>query len=94
MEKKPNYMTVPTALKELEKIEKTEADVIAAKKRCDHATAGLKELLEKSKYLLCESKLHCPLGRWNLEIHFRNKTPVYNFINNRLVDESAVLKPL
>ena len=47
MEKKPNYMTVPTALKELEKIEKTEADVIAAKKRCDHATAGLKELLDK-----------------------------------------------
>ena len=30
-----------------EKIEKAEADVIAAKKRYDHATAVLKELLDK-----------------------------------------------
>ena len=30
-----------------EKIEKVEADVIAAKKRYDHATAVLKELLDK-----------------------------------------------
>ncbi|WP_207658001.1 hypothetical protein, partial [Blautia obeum] len=25
---------------------------------------------------------------------FNNNTPVYNFINDRLVDESAVLRPL
>ena len=24
----------------------------------------------KSKYLLCESEFHHPIGRWNLEIHF------------------------
>ena len=30
-----------------EKIEKAEADVIAAKKKYDHATAALKELLDK-----------------------------------------------
>ncbi len=30
-----------------EKIEKAEADVITAKKRYDHATANLKELLDK-----------------------------------------------
>ena len=47
LEKKPNYMTVPAALKELEKIEKAEADVIAAKKKYDQATANLKELLDK-----------------------------------------------
>ena len=47
LEKKPNYMTVPAALKELEKIEKAEADVIVAKKKYDHATAVLKELLDK-----------------------------------------------
>lgn len=36
-----------------EKIEKAEEDVIAAKKRYDHATAVLKELLDKGIKIMC-----------------------------------------
>ena len=40
-----------------EKIEKAEADVIAAKKKYDQATANLKELLDKRDAMTLESMI-------------------------------------
>lgn len=44
-----------------EKIEKAEADVIAAKKRYDHATVVLKELLDKRDAIRKDEILSCGL---------------------------------
>ena len=52
----------------------------------------------KSKYLLCESKFHHPIGRWNLEIHFWNedyyKLVVEGFLKIGYNEEEAQIKAL
>lgn len=47
LEIKPNYMTVPAAIRELEKIEKAQDAVEKTKARYDAAVQELRALLEK-----------------------------------------------